>query len=195
MNGDILDIRNKGDSEAMSDEAVARACGSRDPTAIGILFDRFQPHVTRYVSRLVGSAADVEDLVQSTFLEVARGRALYDETRGSVKTWLFGIATNTVRHHRRSFSRRRRLALAVSEVPVAPPDLEATVARRRRVEASRRAFEALKVPYQEAFVLCALEGLSAREAARILGTSEGAIWKRVSKARAILRRAIEEGTV
>ena len=65
------------------------------------------------------------------------------------------------------------------------------VARRRRVERLQNAIVALSPARREAFVLVYLEGLSAAEAARLLGTREGALWKRLCEARAHLRSKLE----
>ena len=89
MTSNVLSIRATAANpeQPWSDEAVAAACCTGDPRAIGELFDRFEIPVTRFLSRLVGGG-DVEDLVQNTFLQIVRGRARYDG-RSSVKTWLF----------------------------------------------------------------------------------------------------------
>lgn len=178
----------------MSDEAVARACGVGDPAAIAALFDRFHRPVSRYVHRLLGGAsADVEDVVQSTFLEVARARAVYDG-RAAVLSWLFGIATNVVRHHRRSNARRFRLlgGLAAADEPrTVAPDVQTDA--RRQLALAREAMAALGDDVREAFVLCDLEGMSAREAARVLEISEAAVWKRASRARESIRAFVRGG--
>jgi RNA polymerase sigma-70 factor (ECF subfamily) len=178
-----------------SDEAVAAACSSGDPEAVAELFDRFHRSVTRFLSRVVASRSDVEDLAQSTFLQVARGQARFDQ-RSAVQTWLFGIAANVVRHHLRATVRRRNLshALSLTRSGVSHEPLSGAADARRALERVRATLYSLPESRRLAFVLCEIEGLSAAEAATVLGTSETAVWKRVSEARKALLR-VWEGTV
>jgi len=60
------------------------------------LYDAYSLDVWRFVARLMGpDAAAVADAVQETFLEAARSAARFDPARGTLWTWLTGIA-----HHR-----------------------------------------------------------------------------------------------
>jgi RNA polymerase sigma-70 factor (ECF subfamily) len=195
MTATILPFRAQPNeaTQPWSDEAVAAACGTGDPRAIAEFFERFQVPVTRFLSRVVGGA-EVEDLVQITFLQIARGKCKY-EGRSSALTWLFGIASNVLRQHRRATVRRKRLAWALTVLPTTSTvdrTLEQVEARRSmaRVESE---FAALPESSRVAFVLCELEGLSAREAARVLDTTETAVWKRISDARKALLRTVEGG--
>jgi RNA polymerase sigma-70 factor (ECF subfamily) len=189
--GELIPLRGPAAAQELSDEALARACAAGDPAAVAALFDRFHPMVTRCIRRLIGDRPDVQDLLQATFLEIARGTATYDGERGEVRTWLLAIATNMVRHHRRGAARRLRLFFAAArERPPAAADIDEQADARARLLVAQRALEALPDEQREAFVLCQLEGLPARDAARILGASEATVWKRVSKARRALRARV-----
>jgi RNA polymerase sigma-70 factor (ECF subfamily) len=193
MTRDVLHLRG-GEDPAFSDEALARACAGGDAAAIAALFDRYQRKVAGYIARLVGGGPDVEDLVQATFVEVARGAATYQASRGGVTTWLFSVATNLVRHHRRSTSRRLRLVAAVARAGVgAGSDPSRSADARILLGRAEAALAALAHELREAFVLCEIEGLSAGEAALVAGASEAVVWKRVSKARQALRASVLGG--
>lgn len=192
MPSNVLSLRQPSAREpSLSDEALALACKTGDAAAVAELFERFREQVTRFISRMVNDPHDVEDLLQATFLEVARGGARF-EGRSAVSTWLLGIAANVVRHHRRTMGRRRKLHQAYDgergiAVPVVGhPDTETG----RLIQKVERCLNALSEERRAAFVLCEIEGLSAREAGVALGCSETAIWKRVSEARRALRDAI-----
>lgn len=174
----------KPGAETLRDEAIALACASADPAAVTELFRRFEEPVTRYLSRLVRDPIDVEDLLQATFLEVARGRAQYSG-RSKVQTWLFGIATNVARSHWRTARQRRRLEheLTLVESDTAVDSVSSALESHASLERARLALELLPPGQREAFVLCEVEGLTAREAAESLQISEAAVWKRVSLAR------------
>lgn len=194
MSADVVRLRSNSQGLSLSDAALARACASRDPAAIAALFDRFRQPVARYLRRLLETRADIDDALQTTFVEIARGHCRYDEERGSVLVWLFAIATHVVRHHRRATARRLRLlsALAEAEAPegVAVGD---QVQARRDLEAARRALFDLSEERREAFVLCVLEGFSARDAASVTGVKESLVWKRASDARRRIREHVSRG--
>lgn len=193
MSGRVIPLRTpEGTEPPWSDEAVAHACSAGDPAAVAEIFNRYHAMVTRFLSRLVGTGPDVEDLLQATFLEVARVQTRF-EGRSSVSTWLLGIAANVARHHLRSQRRWNRLRAAASVVTprVGHADADTVVQAKRDLQRAHRTLQSQSPEHRIAFVLCELEGMSARDAARILDTTESAVWKRVSDVRKALRTAME----
>jgi RNA polymerase sigma-70 factor (ECF subfamily) len=184
-----LDERRTAVSD-ISDEALLAACGVGDAAALGALFDRHHEAVYRLASRLLHTdPAEIDDLVQTTFLGAWRSANSFSG-RGSVKSFLFGIAANTVRHHLRTTTRRRR-ALAEMPSPQHPrmPD-EATI-RAQQVHRLAAAVDELPHDLRVAYVLCDLEDMAGVEAARVIGVRAGTLWRRLHEARRLLRDAIE----
>ncbi|MBS1118273.1 MAG: sigma factor [Deltaproteobacteria bacterium] len=186
-----LDERRAAMAE-ISDEALLAACGIGDSAALGALFDRHHLAVYRLVSRLLRTdPSDIDDLVQTTFLEVWRSASRYGG-RGSVKSFLFGIAANTVRHHVRS-AQRRRNAIAEWEPPTPRNAPDDALSQAQQVGRLAAALDLLPHDLRVAYVLCDLEDIAGVEAARMLGLRAGTMWRRLHDARRALRAAIEEG--
>jgi len=189
--GKLLPFRRPDEAEQLSDRALVSALAEGDRAALGALYDRFRGDVHRFAARLL-SSADVEDVVQSVFVEAHRSARRF---RGdsTVKTWLFGIASNLIRTHVRGESRRRTATSALETQPRAPArsatDAITDEQRRRWVAA---AVEALTPALKEIYVLCVLEELPGKEAAQVLGIREASVYRRLTDARETLRRKIEE---
>jgi RNA polymerase sigma-70 factor (ECF subfamily) len=175
--------------EATDAQLLARLKGG-EVGALGQLFDRHADAVRRVVARLGVRPADVDDLVQTTFLDVLDAAASYDG-RASARPWLVGMAVMRVRRHRRSLSRlAARLAAWSREPEPETPTPEASVEGRERARRAEAALAALSQKKREVFVLVALEGLPGDEVARTLGIPVATVWTRLHHARLELREAL-----
>ena len=127
--------------------------------------------------------------MQTTFLEVWRSASKF-AGRGAVKSFVLGIAANTVRHHVRG-ARRRRDAHATAPPPLtgAAPDAAAICAQQ--VARLAAALDNLPHDLREAYVMCDIEDVPGVDAARVLGVRAGTLWRRLHEARRALRDAIE----
>ena len=101
-----------------SDRDALRA-SLKEPATFGILFDRHFRSVYRFLERQVGATA-AEDLAAETFTVAFAQRRTFDARRRDVRPWLFGIAINLLRNHRRAEVARRDLGVrqAIDEDPV-----------------------------------------------------------------------------
>ncbi len=193
--GQVLPLRRvDGTRDELSDEALIASCAVDDSAALGALFDRHHRHLHRFIRRATGVDEEAaEDLLQETFVEVWRSAARF-KGNSKVKTWIFGIAANVIRHHRRSESRRSNAMSKFDDLPKAvrapcPEDIAAGRESLRRVQ---QALDRLSPERRIVFVMCDLEGIPGVEAARVLGVRPGTVWRRRHEARHALRDALKE---
>lgn len=157
--------------------------------AMALLFRRHAKAIYNYCFRSVGDWASAEDLLSLVFLEAWRRRneELADET---VLPWLYGIASNLIRNHRRS---QRRSAAAFRRLPAADPESDFAEATGDRIDDERRMREALgllsRLPEREreVFILCAWMDMSYEDAGLALGIPVGTVRSRLSRGRRRLR--------
>jgi RNA polymerase sigma-70 factor (ECF subfamily) len=178
---------------ARTDVELVRSLVGGDLRALGLLFDRFEPDVKRLIGRMNVPAADIDDLVQLTFLDAARSAANYDD-RWPVRSWLFGIALMIVRRHRRSVAQiaarvgrwaREKDAMA----PARPDDL---AENRELALVADRALSRLTQKKREVFAMVVLEGMPGEDVAEALGIPVATVWTRLHHARRELRTILKE---
>ena len=88
-------------------DAAAPACGDRSVEDFGGLYARTFHGIRAWIARQPMAADSAEDLTQETFLQAMQISKRY-RGEGSPESWLFGIARNVVRHHRRRTNTRKR---------------------------------------------------------------------------------------
>ena len=79
----------------VTDAGLLERAGKGDADAFSTLFARCQRAIYRYAVHMCGAEAG-DDVVQDTFMAILRKSGRYDATRGSVASYLFGIARHMV---------------------------------------------------------------------------------------------------
>jgi RNA polymerase sigma factor (sigma-70 family) len=165
--------------------------------AFAALVGRHGPMVLGVCRRVTGDAHAADDAFQAVFLILARkARAVVLGADDSLGRWLYGVSVRVA----------RRARLAARGKPVATVDLDgldpvdqSSPAERCELVELRAAIDAeiarLPVRYRSAVVLCHLEGLSQREAARRLRCPVGTVESRLHRARERLRSGLARGGV
>ena len=154
-----------------------------------MIFDRYFPQVHSYVARRLGTDI-ADDLASETFLIAFRQRDRFDSRSGVVRAWLYGIATNLIRRHRRDEVRAWR---ATAKLPLPTPAAgheERVAAAGHGRGASRELAAALakvSAKDREVLMLVALGELTYEEVAAALGIKYGTVCSRLSRARRVVR--------
>jgi len=130
-------------------------------------------------------ANDLDDLCQDVLLTVYRRQGDF-EGRSKWSTWIYGIALRRCQNHRRLTQRRRTLPL---EADVSSTeDLERRAAHQQELGRVLEFLDEFHLGQRQAFVLCALEGVSPAEAAGLLGVPVNTVYSRLRLAREHLNR-------
>lgn len=167
-------------------ELLARARRG-DQDAFTQLFARHQRAIFRYAVHMCGRDAG-DDVVQETFLAVLKEGGKFDAARGTVSTYLLGIARH--RALKRLAARGEAIdvdgAEATSTRFAIQPTILDDLSRAEAAGALRAAIATLPAAFREAIVLCDLEELDYVEAAAVMQCPIGTVRSRVHRGRAML---------
>lgn len=156
-------------------------CRRGDRAALDEVFREHAPALERFLARLVGPRAELEDLLQETF---AAAITAFPRFRGaaSVKTWLHSIAVHVANDHLR---RPRRATTSADEHALASMETGPDEALAQREIAARvyAHLDRLDANKRIALVLFVIEGLSIAEIAAMTGASVMATKSRLFWAR------------
>ena len=155
------------------------------------IVDQHFNRVYRLAYRLTGSAHDAEDLTQDVFVRVFR--SLHTYRPGTFEGWLHRVTTNLFLDGARRRTRIRFDALsedAAARLPSALPAPDIDYLNRTFDADIEAALADLSPEFRAAVVLCDVEGLTYEEISDVLGVKMGTVRSRISRGRAMLRKAL-----
>lgn len=150
----------------VSDEALLALYANGDAEAARALTLRLTPRVLRVAARMLGDAAEAEDVAQEAMLRLWRIAADWREGEAQVSTWLYRVASNLCTDRL-----RRRRTVDIDTVPEPEDSQPAAVdglMEADRAAALQMALDALPERQRQAVVLRHLEGLSNPEIAEVM---------------------------
>jgi RNA polymerase sigma-70 factor (ECF subfamily) len=166
------------------DEELALEARS-DPHAFGVLYQRHRLAVFRYLRTRTASEDDAAELTAITFERALTAMARYRSSGGGVLAWLLRIARNAAIDAGRRTSTVPMLADVADVRATSSP--EAAVLDAEAQSALAEAVNRLPDVQREALGLRYAAGLTAREIGAVIGKSEQATQKLMSRALATLR--------
>ncbi len=184
------------------DISLVRRAKGGDFEAFDALVQRYEGRIFTLAMRIVGQAADAEEVVQQTFVSVIEKlKGFREDARFS--TWLTRVATNHALALLRKRARRQTVPLAedrsnesyddvprpeyIAQWQETPEDI---ASRHEIREILDKALEELDEKYRLVFLLRDVEGLSTAETAETLDISTSNVKVRLLRARLMLREKL-----
>ena len=181
--------------ELAEDKDLISGIRDRDRMALEALYSRYSGAVYGLAMRMLRDAGAAEEVAQDTFFNIWRRAGSYDAPRGSVTTWLFGIARNRaideLRKRRRAADRVQN-GVDLSNKPAEtrdsdPAEYAAVLHEGRRV---REAIGDLRPEQRQVVALAYFGGMTHTQISRELGQPLGTVKTRMRLAIKKLRRAL-----
>ena len=187
-------------SEKEKDNSLVERVQRGDKVAFEMLFTKYQRRVSRLVARFVRSEAEVEDVVQESFIKAYRALAKF---RGdsAFYTWLYRIAVNTAKNHLVAASKR---PISLSQFEKNDDDdfeedrfisdsatPEAELITKQIGEAVNKTMDELPADLREAIMLREIEGMSYEDIADAMGCPIGTVRSRIFRAHEAISQKIK----
>jgi RNA polymerase sigma factor (sigma-70 family) len=169
-------------------DASVIAASLEDPAAFMAIFDRHFAAVFSYLRRRLASPS-VDDVASDVFATAFSRRYTYDASWPDARPWLYGIAANLLRNHRRAEERALEAHLRQQPVGAAASPLEQILSTCVEPETARALLD-LSPADREVLLLFAWADLSYDQIALALGLPVGTVKSRLNRARSAVRRAL-----
>jgi RNA polymerase sigma-70 factor (ECF subfamily) len=173
------------------DEELVRRVGQGDPAAIQAMVARKLPRMMALAQRMLGDAAEAEDVAQEAMLRAWRQAPHWTPGTARFDTWLHRVGLNLC------YDRLRRRREITTDTPPERPDEDAPAPDRGLIAADvgarvDAALARLPDRQRESIVLCHYQELTNIEAAALMQVSVEALESLLSRARRALRLALAD---
>lgn len=186
------------DSDSLQEEELIAAAKASLPEAWKVIFDLHYRRIILYLEARIGGRGEAEDLAAIVFLRAVKGIKRYVYRGRPLLAWLYGIAANVIKDHRRSLARRPEGALVrlrgalgfgdseLGQLELAAPAPDSP----EELLDLRAAVNSLTPEQREVVTLHYFAGLTVPEVALALGKNERAVYSMQGRALAALRRRL-----
>ncbi|HEY8085218.1 MAG TPA: RNA polymerase sigma factor RpoE [Methylophilaceae bacterium] len=179
-----------GDREI--DQQLVERVQRGDQKAFALLVEKYQRKLGRLLARMIRDQAEVEDVVQESFIKAYRALPNF-RGESAFYTWLYRIGINTAKNHLVAMGRRPSLSndIEVEDAEnfedgnelrtVDTPETE--LMTKELAQTVKQAIEALPQELKTAISLRELDGLSYEEIAELMQCPIGTVRSRIFRAR------------
>ncbi len=183
-----------------ADLALVQRAQANDRAAFNEIVLRYKSKVYNFVHRMVASPLDAEDLTQETFIRAYMSIHSF-QSRASLNTWLFRIATNICIDHSRKYKKVQNATVSLSqesendeetqrEIPDSAYEPQRLLINKELGTQLDAALSALPEKLRTVVLLYDIEGLSYEEITAIVGCPLGTVKSRLFNARSALREKL-----
>ncbi|HEK84960.1 MAG: RNA polymerase sigma factor [Candidatus Saccharicenans sp.] len=167
-----------------------------DVEAFMMLARKYEQAIFRLIYRLTKNKEDAADLTQETFLRAFKGIKEF-RLKSNFHTWLHRIAVNVSLNYLKKYRTQNSSTEYIDglgnkqiESLADPSPEEKSISEELQISLEK-AIEKLPLTYQTTFTLVVFQGMSHREAAKVLGCSENTVSWRMHEIRKILKGALQ----
>jgi RNA polymerase sigma-70 factor, ECF subfamily len=170
------------------DKELLDSLADGDETAFRLLVERHVDRAYAIALRIIGNAADAEDVVQDTMLKVWTHRGRWQHGRAKFSTWLYRVVSNRCIDLRRK--PRTENVDAVPEVADGRPDASHVIERNEIGHLLEAAMQRLPEQQRVAVILSYHENMSNGEIAEVMDTTVAAVESLLKRGRQQLRELL-----
>ncbi|OAI44090.1 RNA polymerase subunit sigma-24 [bacterium SCGC AG-212-C10] len=178
---------------AEPDDFALVAAARNRPEAFGKLYERYLARMYRYLRTRTADAEEAADLTQAVFERAFHSLPGYQPRDTPFAAWLFRIARNAAT----DAHRRRRVTVSWDGLPEPLADIdprvpEATLLRKEQLSELRARLASLDERKRELLALRFAAGLTSAEIAPLVGKSEAAVKKQLTRVIAQLKESYRD---
>ena len=174
-------------------QLIERAIGG-EAEAFGLLYDRYQPQIYRFIYLKVGHREEAEDLTHQAFLSAWQNIEHYEQRAHPFSSWLYRIARNLIIDQYRARKNKREQDLESIAELRSEHSPELIVDTSLRIANVKQALQKIHPDYQDIIIMRFIEEMEIKEIAAALGKSVGAV--KVAQHRALqkLKETLHESS-
>jgi RNA polymerase sigma-70 factor (ECF subfamily) len=174
--------------DALDDADLMARVVTRDQSAFRLLAERHASRIIAMAQRILGSAAEADEVAQETLFRVWQHAGRWDPSRAPASAWMHRIAYNLCidRARRRIF---QPLDTAHDVADPMPSQME-SLEMREEIRRLAAAMALLPTRQRAAITLFYQQDMSGAEAAATMGVSEQGLWSLLFRGRRALARAL-----
>ena len=171
------------------DKQLIKRAIKGEASAFGLLYDKYQPQIYRFIYLKIGHREEAEDLTHQVFLKSWQSIGRFNFQGFPFSSWLYSVARHQVIDHYRT--KKVKITFEeIIELETNDDSLPEAIDNKLTIEKVKSAIACLNDEQQDVIILRFIEDFSLQEAASILEKTEGAVKLLQHRAIKNLRKAI-----